>query len=261
MIKFDIITVFPGAFDSYLNTSMLKRAQAKKLVDISIHDLRKFASDKHKKVDDRPYGGGPGMVLKIEPLIRAVGSVLRTNPKSQILNPKQIPNSKFSKLKTKIILFSAAGKQFDSKMASDFAKKYDRIIMIAGHYEGVDERVKRVFHDSGFMIQELSVGPYVLTGGELPAMVVIDAVSRHLPGFLGKAESLEEKRYGVGVPVYTRPETFFVRGGLARAGMAKGSAFGGKHKGKNYRVPEVLLSGAHKKIAAWREIRARRASL
>ena len=270
-MKFDIITIFPEAFKSYLNTSMLKRARDKKIADVRVHDLRKFAQDKsrlpgnrgsssswsgHKKVDDRPYGGGPGMVLKIEPIIKAFESILR-NPKSKILpmakpsrildkvgtNPKKIQNSKpkIQKNRIKIILFSAAGKQFTQKMAAGFAPKYERIIMIAGHYEGVDERVKRVIRDLGFMIQEVSIGPYVLTGGELPAMVVIDAVSRHLPGFLGKAESLEEKRYGIGVPVYTRPETF-------------------EHKGKNYKVPKVLLSGAHKKIAAWRESRARRAS-
>ena len=241
-MKFDIITIFPEAFESYLNASMFKRAQEKKIADIRVHDLRKFAQDKHKKVDDRPYGGGPGMVLKIESIVRAIESILR-NSKFKILNSEQIQNSKFKiqNSRTKIIIFSASGKQFDAKMADDFAKKYNHIIMICGHYEGVDERVKRVIHDSGFMIQELSVGPYVLTGGELPAMIVIDAVSRHIPGFLGKAESLEEKRYGIGVPVYTRPEIF-------------------KHKGKKFTVPKVLLSGAHKKIAAWRESRVRRAS-
>jgi len=230
-MRFDIITIFPEAFNSYLNASMIKRGQAKKLLDIRVHDLRKFARDKHKKVDDRPYGGGPGMVLKIEPIVKAIERLL-----------KGIRNKELGiRKKTLFILFSAAGKQFDAKMARGFAKKYDRIIMIAGHYEGVDERVKRMIQDSGFMIQELSIGPYVLTGGELPAMIVVDAVSRYLPGFLGKAESLEEKRYGIGVPVYTRPEIL-------------------KYKGRNYKVPEVLLSGDHKKIASWRESRVRRAS-
>ncbi len=126
-IIFDIITIFPEAFESYLNASMIKRGRAKKLVDIRIHDLRKFTVGKHKKVDDRPYGGGPGMVLKIEPIVKAVSSILKVKNK-----------------KAKIILFSAAGKQFNATMASDFAKKYDCIIMIAGHYEGVDERLARV---------------------------------------------------------------------------------------------------------------------
>lgn len=215
-MHFDIITIFPKIFDSYLNESMIKRARAKKLVDIKIHDLRDFSTDRHKKVDDRPFGGGPGMVLKIEPIAKALELVLKTK-----------------KEKTKIILFSAAGKQFTSKMAADWAKKYDRIIMISGHYEGIDERIFKLLQATSYKLQPISVGPYVLTGGELPAMIVIDAVSRHIPGFLGKAESLEEKRHGIGVPVYTRPEVF-------------------EYKNKKYKVPRVLISGDHKKIESWR---------
>src|SRR3989338_2133712 len=191
-MRFDIITIFPHIFDSYLNESMIKRARAKRLLDIRVHDLRKFSTDKHKKVDDRPYGGGPGMVIKLEPLVRALSS-LKLKMKSE---------------KVKVILFSARGKEFKVKMAADWGKKNDRVLMIAGHYEGVDERIKKVVSDFGFRISDLSIGTYVLTGGELPALVVVDAVSRHIPGFLGKGESLEEKRHGVGVPVYTRPEIF-----------------------------------------------------
>lgn len=225
-MEFDIITVFPHIFDSYFDESIFKRARAKKLVDIKIHDLRRFSQNKHKKVDDRPYGGGPGMVLKAEPIIRAT---------ERLLKPV-ISKSQFSifRRRTKIILFSAGGKQFTQKMARDFAKKYDRIVMVAGHYEGIDERIIKVIENYKLKIENLSVGPYVLTGGELPAMVVVDAVSRHIPGVLGKAESLEEKRYGVGVPVYTRPEVFI-------------------WKGKKYAVPKVLLSGDHKKIEKWRK--------
>ena len=223
-MRFDIITIFPHIFDSYLSESMIKRARAKRLIDVRIHDLRKFSRDKHKKVDDRPYGGGPGMVLKIEPLIKAISSILK-------ISNFQFPISK--RRKTKIILFSASGKQFDAKMAREYAAKFDHIIMIAGHYEGVDERIKKVVSDFGFRISDLSIGPYVLTGGELPALLVIDAVSRHIQGFLGKGESLEEKRHGVGVPVYTRPEVF-------------------RWKGKQYLVPAVLRSGDHKKIEEWR---------
>ncbi|MBU6414897.1 tRNA (guanosine(37)-N1)-methyltransferase TrmD [Patescibacteria group bacterium] len=225
-IRFDILTIFPEAFESYLNASMMKRARAKKLIDVCVHDLRKFARDKHKKVDDRPYGGGPGMVVKIEPIMRLIVSILKSKIKNQ-------------KSKVLIILFSAAGKQFTANTAANFAKKYDRIIMIAGHYEGVDERVKKVIRDLGFAIQELSVGPYVLTGGELPAMIVIDAVSRHIPGFLGKGESLEENRYGVGVPAYARPEIF-------------------THRGKKYAVPKLLLSGNHAMIETWRKLHAKK---
>lgn len=216
-MRFDIITIFPKIFDSYLNESMIKRARRNMLVDIRVHDLRRFTRDKHKKVDDRPYGGGPGMILKVEPIARAVSS-LKLKARSEKLN---------------VILFSASGKQFTQKMARDWAKKYDRIVMIAGHYEGIDERIKKLFHNSGFRFQEISIGPYVLTGGELPAMVVIDAVSRHIPGVLGKEESLEEKRQGIGVPMYTRPEI-------------------SEWRGKKYRVPKVLLSGDHKKIEEWR---------
>ena len=227
-MRFDIITIFPKIFDSYFNESMIKRAREKKLVDIRIHDLRKFSRDKHKKVDDRSYGGGPGMVLKIEPIIRAISSIL--SDKRQATSDKK---------KTKIIFFSASGKQFDAKMSRDWAKKYDRIIMIAGHYEGVDERIFSVLKAKSYKLEAVSIGPYVLTGGELPAMVVVDAVSRHIKGVLGKEESLEEKRHGVGVPMYTRPEIF-------------------KVKSKKYRVPKVLLSGDHKKIEEWRRSHVQR---
>ncbi|MBI4920032.1 tRNA (guanosine(37)-N1)-methyltransferase TrmD [Candidatus Azambacteria bacterium] len=220
-MQFDIITIFPKIFDSYLNESIIKRALKNKKIKINAINLRDFTTDKHKTVDGKPYGGGAGMVFKAEPIVRALDSILKSKIKNQ-------------KSKVKIILFSASGKQFNSKMASDFAKKYDRIVMIAGRYEGVDARIKKVISNFEFRISELSAGPYVLTGGELPAMVVIDAVSRHIPGVLGKEESLEEKRYGIGVPTYTRPDVFIYRG-------------------KKYAVPEVLLSGNHKKIEEWRK--------
>ncbi len=216
-IRFDIITIFPKVFEDYFNESILERAQKKRLVKIKIWDLRKFLRGK-ERVDDRPYGGGPGMVLKIEPLANCVRKLL----------------GKASKSKTLVILLSASGKQFDSKMAGDFVKKYHRVIFIAGHYEGVDERMKSVIKNLKLEVKSLSIGPYVLTGGELPAMVMIDAITRHIPGVLGKTESLEEKRYGVGVPAYTRPEVF-------------------KFGSKKYRVPPVLLSGNHAKIDKWRK--------
>jgi tRNA (guanine37-N1)-methyltransferase len=216
-MRFDIITIFPKIFNSYLNESILKRAQKKKLIQIEIHNLRDFTQDKHKKVDDKPYGGGPGMIIKIEPLIKAVQSL-----KSKIKNQK-----------SKIILFTPAGKQFNNKIAAQLAKNYNHLILICGRYEGIDERIKKVLHASGFKFYELSIGPYVLTGGELPAMILIDTVSRQIPGVLRKEESIEEKRLGIGVPVYTRPKVFIF-------------------KGKKYFVPKVLLSGNHKKIEEWR---------
>jgi tRNA (guanine37-N1)-methyltransferase len=253
-MRFDIITIFPNIFDSYFNESMIKRAREKKLVDIHVHDLRAFTKDKHKKVDQRPYGGGPGMVLQIEPLMRALSSILKGKSKPR---PFEKERGKKIKDKTKIIIFSAGGKQFEAKMARDFAKKYDRLIMISGHYEGVDERIFKVLQATSHRLQAISIGPYVLTGGELPAMVVIDAVSRHLPGFLGKAESVEEKRFGIGVPMYTRPEIFT----WPPPRWGKPSPFSkelGK-KGKKYKVPPVLLSGDHKKIGEWRKNQIKKA--
>jgi tRNA (guanine37-N1)-methyltransferase len=215
MTTFHIITIFPEAIRFYFETSILKRGQKKKLIKIKFSNPRDYTTDKHHKVDDKPFGGGPGMVIKIEPLVKIIRTI-RTD-------------------RTKIILLSPSGKQFTQKMARDWAEKYKNIILISGHYEGIDARVKKIFK-----AEEMSVGPYILTGGELPAAIIIDAVSRHIPGVLGKEESLEEKR-GIGIPVYTRPEVFV-------------------WKGKKYRVPKVLLSGHHKKIAAWRESNSRRAS-
>ena len=218
MTNFHIITIFPEALESYFDCSILKRAREKKLIKIKFHNPRDFAKDKHRTTDDKPFGGGPGMVMKVEPLARTIESIIK---EKKNLNPQN----------TKIILFSPAGKQFTQKLAKNFAKKYDNIILVCGRYEGVDERVRKIFK-----AQEISIGPYVLTGGELPAAVVVDAVARHIPGVLGKKESLEEER-GIGIPVYTRPEVF-------------------EHKGKKYRVPKALMSGHHKKIEEWRAKRA-----
>ncbi len=215
-MRFDIITIFPNMLDSYVNESMLMRAQEKKLLKIQAHDLRDFSGDKHHKVDDRQYGGGPGMVLKIEPIWKAVQFL-----KSKIKNQK-------SKVKRRIILLSAGGKKFNATTAKRLSK-YSQLIFICGRYEGVDERVAKYIAD-----EELSIGDYVLTGGELPAMVIIDSVARHIPGVLGKEESLEENRLDVGVPVYTRPESMVI-------------------DKKKRSVPPVLLSGDHKKIKEWRE--------
>jgi len=216
-MKFDIITIFPNIFDSYFKESILGRAQKQKLVEIKTHNLRDFVKDKYKKIDDKPYGGGAGMVMQIQPIIKAV----------------EFAKSKIKNQKSKIIIFTPTGKQFDNKMAAKFAKEKNNLILICGRYEGIDVRLEKVFKDSKFKIQKLSIGPYVLTGGELPAMVLIDSISRQISGVLGKEESIEERRLGVGVPVYTRPEIFI-------------------HKGKKYSTPKVLLSGNHKEIEKWR---------
>jgi len=217
-------------FDSYLRESILFRAQKKKLINFKILNIRDFTADKHHKVDDKPFGGGPGMVMKIEPIYKALGS-LRKKAKKQ--------KSK----KAKIILLSAKGKTFDAKEAKRLSK-YKDLTFICGRYEGVDERVAEYLAD-----EEISIGNYVLTGGELPAMVIIDAVSRFIPGVLGKAESLAEESFSFEdkskilnlkskmkeYPQYTRPEVFSPK------------------KGIKWTVPRILLSGDHKKIKEWRE--------
>lgn len=207
MLRFDIITIFPKMFPAVINESILKRAQEKKKVKILVHDLRDFTVDKHHKVDDRPFGGGPGMVMTPQPIFDAV---------------KKIKGRR----KAKVILTCAGGKTLTQKMAKLLSRERN-LIIIAGHYEGVDERVRE-----GLVDESISIGDYVLTGGELPAMVIVDAVTRLLPGVLGKEASLEAESFEGGLleyPQYTRPANF---------------------KGK--KVPAVLLSGNHKDIEDWR---------
>ncbi|NCA95525.1 MAG: tRNA (guanosine(37)-N1)-methyltransferase TrmD [Methanomicrobia archaeon] len=217
-MKFQLLTIFPKIFDSYLNESILKRAQEKKLIHLQIHDLRDWTTDKHKTVDDTPYGGGAGMLMKIEPLYKALTKLTKINKK---VNPK----------KRKVILLSAAGKTWNQVLAKKYAK-LEELIFVCGRYEGVDARLKN------FIDEEISVGDYVLTGGELPALTIIDSITRLLPGVLGNKESIiEESHSEDGVteyPQYTRPEIF-------------------KVGTKKYPVPKVLLSGNHQKIKEWRD--------
>jgi len=212
-MKFDIITIFPEIFNSYFNESIIKRAQKNNLIKINIHNLRDWTKDKHKTVDDTPYGGGAGMVMKIDILYQAIKSVAKI------------------KKKTKIILFSAKGKKWDQQMAKKYSK-LDNLIMVCGRYEGVDERIMN------FIDEEISIGDYVLTGGEIPAMIAVDSITRLLPGVLGNSASPEDESHStpgtLEYPQYTRPEIFTV----------------GK---KKYRVPNILLSGNHSKINEWRE--------
>src|SRR3990167_7257269 len=187
MLRFDIITIFPKIFDSYKEESLIARAQKKKFIKINTHNLRDFTNDNHKTVDDRPFGGGLGMVLKVEPIYKAV---------------KKIKKSK----KAKVILFTPRGRKFNQKMAFEFSK-LDQIIFICGRYEGVDERVAKNITDI-----ELSIGDYDLMGGELPSMIVMEAVSRLVPGVLGKEKLLKERITKSGGFIeyaqYTRPEIF-----------------------------------------------------
>ncbi len=210
-MQFNIITIFSDIFDSYFNLSMIKRAQEKNIIDIKTIDLRKYAdkNDPYKSVDDTPYGGGAGMLLKIEPIYKALKSIRR-------------------KKKSRVILFSAKGKQLKQPDLKRLAK-YDQLIMICGRYEGVDERVAKNLVD-----EEIRIGDYVLTGGEIPAMVLVDGITRLLPGVLGNIESAQDESFSkegeLEYPQYTKPENF-----------------------KSMKVPDVLLSGHHTKIKEWRE--------
>ncbi len=214
-MKFDIITIFPEIFDSYINEGMIKRAQNDKIVKIRAHDLRDYTNDKHRKVDDSPYGGGAGMVMKAEPIIKAV---------------RKIAGSRKSK-KRKVVLLSAKGPTWNQETARRYSK-LDNVIFVCGRYEGVDERIMPIIDE------EISIGDYVLTGGELGALVVIDSVTRLLPGVLGNEESAQDESHSqegvLEYPHYTRPEILTI----------------GK---KRCKVPEVLLSGDHAKINEWRE--------
>jgi len=203
----------------------LGRAQENKKIKVSYYNPRDFANNKHNKVDDIPYGGGPGMVMYAEPIVRAVEKALGIYVK----NPKTTKSKAMggSGKKTKVLIMSPRGKVFDQAYATKLAKSYSDIVLISGRYEGIDARVKKILK-----AEEVTVGPYVLTGGELPTLTIVDAVSRHIPGVLGKSESVEETRITNG-EVYTRPETV-------------------EWNGKKYRVPKVLQSGNHKLIDEWR---------
>lgn len=218
MMRFDILTIFPHSLDSYLAVGMLARAIKSTKIDVRVHDLREFTNDPHRSVDDKPYGGGPGMVMKIGPIHKALKAIV----------PRRSRN-------TKVILCSAGGALFTQEKARHYSAECSRLVLICGRYEGIDARVRDLVDE------EISIGKYVLTGGELAAAVVVDAVSRLLPGVLGTDASSEDESYSDGetveYPQYTRPE---------------------KYRGKS--VPAVLLSGDHKKIAAWRKAQRKRLS-
>lgn len=208
----DILTIFPKMFEPVVNESIIKRAQKKGIVKIKVYDIRKFTEDKHKKVDDRPFGGGPGMVMNAQPIFSAV-DFIRAKAKNK-------------RLKSRIILLCPQGKTLVQGVAKRLSK-YKHLILICGHYEGVDERVRKYLAD-----EELSIGDYILTGGELPAMVLLDSVVRLIPKVLGAKDSLTKESFSGNLleyPQYTRPANF-----------------------RNKHVPAVLLSGDHKRIECWR---------
>jgi tRNA (guanine37-N1)-methyltransferase len=210
-MKIDVLTLFPAMFAGPLDESIVRRARESGLLDLKIHNLRDWTRDRHKTVDDRPFGGGPGMLLKPEPLFEAVENLRRE--------------------KTRVILLSPAGRKFDQSITRELAAQKD-LLLVTGHYEGFDERVRETLADD-----ELSIGDYVLTNGALPAMVVIDAVVRLLPGVLGDDESSHDESFSAGLleyPQYTRPAEF-----------------------RGMKVPEVLISGNHAEIEKWRREQAK----
>lgn len=226
-MNFHLITLFPESFDSYLSSSIIGRAVVNKKIKVKFYNLRDFTptslklrgASKYNRVDDKPYAGGPGMVMQALPIIKAVEKAIKGKPKNPL-----------------IIWLSPSDKQFDNSYAEKISKKYNDIVIICGRYEGVDERVFKIIKRLKYgKIERLSIGPYVVTGGELPAMVIMDTVSRRIPGVLGKIESVEENRISAS-EVYTRPEIL-------------------EYRGKKYRVPKVLLSGHQKKIEEWKKSR------
>jgi tRNA (guanine37-N1)-methyltransferase len=233
-MTYHVITIFPEMFDSYLQESILGRAVKNKLISFKFYNPRDFIKapkNNYRPVDDKPYGGGPGMVMRAEPMLKAIEFVLK-----KISTPSRPPAGRAGKRATPqegnqkilIINFIPTAKKFTTNVAKKISKKYTDIILICGRYEGIDARIDKILKTKKF-----SIGDYVVTGGELPAMVLIDSISRQIPGVLGKYESLEEERVSSS-EVYTRPEVL-------------------KYKGKNYRVPKILLSGNHKKIEEWKK--------
>jgi len=244
-MRFDIITIFPEFFDFYLSQSLLKKAINKGVIKVKAHNLRGFTSDKHKVVDDKPFGGGRGMVLKVGPLYRAVSTLKARKPKSEARSKSKSSKSQRPGQKTKIILLTPRGKSFNQKMATKWSK-LDQLILISGRYEGVDERVAKYIVD-----EKISLGSFVSMSGDLPALIVVETVARLIPGVVGKSDQLigeRTTRQGgfIEYPQYTRPEEFAVP---AEAREAKA----GKPKAKVWRVPKVLLSGHHREIEKWRE--------
>ena len=217
-MKFDILTIFPEMFPCYFDASIIKRARENGLIEVNVHNLRDWAEDSHKTIDDAAYGGISGMVMKVEPVYNAVNDLKNKNNKERVGT----------------VLMSASGGVMDQGKVRRLYDEYDRLIIIAGHYKGVDGRVAEHIAD-----EEISIGKYVITGGELPVMIVVDAVSRMVPGVIGSSESKEGESFSPGVlhehKVYTRPEIFSTK------------------EGDEWKVPEVLISGNHKKIEEWRK--------
>ncbi len=238
-MRFTVITLFPQMLEPFFNESILKRAQEKGIITIDLINLRDFAIDKHGTVDDRPYGGGAGMVIRVDVVYRAIQSLKTSNLKN-----KQV--------KRKIVLTSAKGKRFDQKKAKEYAT-LDQLVLICGHYEGIDERVRE------FVDEEVSIGDFVLTGGELAAAVIVDSVSRLVPGVLGKDESAKEEsfsEYDIDEVIEAVGENKLLlklkEKGVKKVRLLEYPQYTRPEEYLGLRVPQVLLSGDHKKIRMWR---------
>ena len=211
-LRFDIVSIFPGMFESPFGDSIIQRAREEGLLDLRVHDLRDYSLNKHRKVDDTPFGGGVGMVMNVEPIARVVAAI-----------KKEVPE-------TRTILLSPGGRPFDQEKAGELSR-LPSLTLICGRYEGIDERVRLHFVD-----EEISIGDYILTGGEIPAMVLVEAISRLVPGVLGDPESIVEESFAgdlLEYPQYTRPRDY-----------------------QGFKVPEILVSGDHKKIRDWQKAEA-----
>ena len=211
-LRFDIVSIFPGMFESPFGNSIIQRAREEGLLDLRVHDLRDYSLNKHRKVDDTPFGGGVGMVMNVEPIARVVAAI-----------KKEVPE-------TRTILLSPGGRPFDQEKAWELSR-LPSLTLICGRYEGIDERVRLHFVD-----EEISIGDYILTGGEIPAMVLVEAISRLVPGVLGDPESIVEESFAgdlLEYPQYTRPRDY-----------------------QGFKVPEILVSGDHKKIRDWQKAEA-----
>jgi len=217
-MQYEIVTIFPGIFEAYFSEGIIKRSIQQGLITVKVHNLRDYTSDKHRTVDDYPYGGGPGMVMKPEPIFRAVKSIQADG------------------VDTCTIMLTPQGARFHQEMAVKLSKEKRRLLLLCGRYEAIDDRVRNMLAD-----MEVSIGDYVLTGGELPALVIIDCIVRVLPGALGDAHSVEEESFSWGIldyPHYTRPSEY-----------------------EGLKVPDVLISGNHKEINRWRRKEALRMTL
>ena len=228
----DVLTLFPGMFNGPLTESIIGRAQDEGHLDIKLHDLKEWGLGNYRQFDDEPYGGGAGMIMRVDVIVPAVESILEKDAKTpRLQDSKQDQSQKSEDQRPHRILLSARGERLTQEKVESLSK-YDHLLLVCGHYEGVDQRVV----EGGFVDEEISIGDYVLTGGELPAMVLIDAVARQIPGVLGKAESAQEESFSKALdrkkeyPHYTRPEEF-----------------------RGFKVPDVLLSGHHAEIDKWRE--------